>query len=87
MYIIHAHIKVKPEFRQPFLEDVKNLVKGSQAEDGNISYQLYEDTTQANSFVMLEEWVDAAAVEFHFSTPHFKEFGKWRRNISRNLLR
>ncbi|WP_456279166.1 putative quinol monooxygenase [Bacillus sp. AK128] len=76
MIIIHAHIFVKAEHREGFLNDVINLVQQSQAEEGNISYQLYEDTSKANKFVMLEEWKDAEAVNFHFNTPHFKEFGK-----------
>jgi quinol monooxygenase YgiN len=76
MNIIHAHISVKPTYREQFLKQVKGLVKDSQAEEGNISYQLYEDTEQPNKFVMLEEWKDQAAIEFHFQTPHFKQFGE-----------
>ncbi|MBM7661948.1 quinol monooxygenase YgiN [Bacillus mesophilus] len=80
MIVIHAHILVKSEHREGFLKEVANLVKESQAEQGNISYQLYEDTSQANKFVMLEEWKDADAVTFHFNTPHFKDFGKMAQN-------
>lgn len=80
MIIIHAHIVVKEEFRESFLNDVVNLVDQSQAEEGNISYQLYEDTTKPNQFVMVEEWKDADAVTFHFNTPHFKDFGKMAAN-------
>jgi quinol monooxygenase YgiN len=76
MNIIHAHIKVKPEYRDAFLEQVKELVKQSQVEEGNISYQLYENTELPNAFVMLEEWKDASAIEFHNQTTHYKEFGK-----------
>ncbi|WP_246941569.1 putative quinol monooxygenase [Bacillus pinisoli] len=76
MIVIHAHIFVKEASRNEFLRDVVSLVENSQAEEGNISYQLYEDTTKPNKFVMLEEWKDAEAVTFHFNTPHFKEFGK-----------
>jgi quinol monooxygenase YgiN len=80
LVIIHAHITIKPDLREAFLKDVVHLVQQSQAEEGNISYQLYEDTTQLNKFVMLEEWKDAEAVSFHFNTPHFKEFGKMAEN-------
>jgi quinol monooxygenase YgiN len=76
MVIIHAHILVKAEHRVGFLKEVVNLVEQSQAEEDNISYQLYEDTSQPNKFVMLEEWKDEDAITFHFNTPHFKEFGK-----------
>jgi quinol monooxygenase YgiN len=76
MNIIHAHIKVKPEQREAFLLQAKKLVKHSQAEEGNVSYQLYEHADLPNTFVMLEEWKDASAIEFHNQTAHYKEFGK-----------
>jgi len=76
MHIIHAHIKVKPEFRTEYLDKVKELIKSSQEEEGNISYRLYEDTIHQNTFIMLEEWKDRAAIDFHFNTPHFKEWGQ-----------
>ncbi|RSL33319.1 antibiotic biosynthesis monooxygenase [Salibacterium salarium] len=82
MIIIHAHIKVKPDCRLDFLERTKELVKQSQAEEGNISYKLYEDTEDSNTFVMVEEWKDEDAVAYHFETPHFKDFGK----LSEELL-
>jgi quinol monooxygenase YgiN len=81
MNIIHAHIKVKPEFREQFLDKVKDLVKHSQAEEGNISYQLFENTAEQNAFVMVEEWNDEDAIKFHNQTPHFKEFGSLARDF------
>nr|WP_263326848.1 putative quinol monooxygenase [Neobacillus sp. Marseille-Q6967] len=76
MIIYHAFIKVKSEHRETFLDLVKNVIAGSQAEEGNISYNLYEDTQQENTFVMLEEWKDQQATEFHVKTPHYKSFSK-----------
>ncbi|ADU31021.1 putative quinol monooxygenase [Evansella cellulosilytica] len=76
MHIIHAHIHVKEEKRDAFLEEVKPLITGSQAEEGNITYRLYEDTEAPNQFVMLEEWVDQKAIDIHNETEHFKNFGK-----------
>ncbi|WP_259457892.1 putative quinol monooxygenase [Salipaludibacillus neizhouensis] len=76
MIIIHAHIHVKKEARSDFLRLTEDLVKNSQAEEGNISYKLYEDTEKSNVFVMVEEWKDEDAVEFHFETAHFKAFGE-----------
>jgi quinol monooxygenase YgiN len=75
MNIIHAHLKVKEEYRSAFLEQVMKLLTESQAEEGNISYELYEHASQPNTFVMLEEWRDASAIAFHNQTTHFKEFG------------
>jgi quinol monooxygenase YgiN len=76
MNIIHAHLKIKPEKRDEFLKVVKPLVEGSQAEEGNIRYELYESTTEPNTFVVLEEWKDMDAIKFHNETSHFKEWGR-----------
>jgi quinol monooxygenase YgiN len=86
LIIIHAHIKVKPEYRQDFLDNINELVEKSQAEEGNVSYQLYEDTQHDNQFVMLEEWKNAEAVQYHFETPHFKDFGKMSRDFLQGPL-
>ncbi|HEU4963039.1 MAG TPA: putative quinol monooxygenase [Bacilli bacterium] len=74
MIIIHASLKVKAEKREAFLEMVGPLVAGSTAEEGNISYQLFEQVGQPNSFIVVEEWKDQAAVDFHNNTPHFKTY-------------
>ncbi|WP_102349276.1 putative quinol monooxygenase [Bacillus sp. Marseille-P3661] len=74
MMIIHAHIQVNPEHRDEFLEEVKIVIKHSQAEEGNISYQLFEHITEPNTFVMVEEWQDQAAIDYHFGTGHYKAY-------------
>ncbi|MDQ0299277.1 quinol monooxygenase YgiN [Salibacterium salarium] len=69
-------MKVKTDVHHTFLERTKELVKQSQLEEGNISYKLYQDTDHPNTFVMIEEWKDQHAVDHHFESSHFKEFGK-----------
>jgi quinol monooxygenase YgiN len=76
MIVTHAFIKVDPKHREKFLEHAKQVVKHSQAEEGNISYHLYEDTEQPNTFVMLEKWKDQTAAQQHRETAHFKSFVK-----------
>ncbi|MCO7128034.1 antibiotic biosynthesis monooxygenase [Sporolactobacillus shoreicorticis] len=75
MIIIHARFKVKPERRDDFLSAAKPLIAGSQAEQGNISYNLMENAQEANMFMMIEEWQDQKAVDFHNQTKHFVHFG------------
>lgn len=74
MIIIHAHIKVKQEARETFLEEVQGIIKDSNAEEGNISYKLVEETFEPNTFIMVEEWKDQEAINFHNETAHFKTF-------------
>ncbi|SFB06764.1 MULTISPECIES: putative quinol monooxygenase [unclassified Bacillus (in: firmicutes)] len=74
MIVLHAFIKVNPNQRQQYLEHARDVMKHSKAEEGNNSYHLYEDTLEANKFVMVEEWKDLAALEFHFKTAHYADF-------------
>lgn len=74
MLIIHAKLSVQPQHREAFLEETKKVVAGSVAEEGNISYHLYEDPEKPNSFILVEEWKDAAALKVHEQTPHFQAF-------------
>jgi quinol monooxygenase YgiN len=74
MIVLHAFIKVNPNHRDQFLEQAQQIMKHSKAEEGNNSYHLYEDILESNSFVMLEEWDDLAAIEYHNNTEHYKAF-------------
>jgi quinol monooxygenase YgiN len=74
MLVLHAFIKVAPNQREEYLEQARKVMVGSKAEPGCNSYHLYEDTLEPNTFVMVEEWKDAAALEFHFGTEHYKTF-------------
>ncbi|MFC0472558.1 putative quinol monooxygenase [Halalkalibacter kiskunsagensis] len=76
MIVIHAHIHVKHEKRDLFLEKVQSLIQHSKQEDGNTMYHLYEDTNDKSKFIMVEEWKDEAAVLLHNGTDHFKQFGE-----------
>ncbi|MFC3750112.1 putative quinol monooxygenase [Paenibacillus sp. GCM10012306] len=74
MIIIHAIIQVKPERREQFLTVVKPLIASSQSEEGNLSYELYEQSGQDNVFIMVENWRDAEAVTAHNASSHFTGF-------------
>lgn len=74
MIIIHAFIKVKPEHREAFLAKTKEVTAGTLAEEGVLSYRLYEDAEQPNSFVMLETWKDHQAIQSHQESAHFQRF-------------
>ncbi|MGB8957208.1 MAG: putative quinol monooxygenase [Tumebacillaceae bacterium] len=82
MIIIHAHIKVAAQHRDEFLQKAQSVLAGSQAEEGNIIYRLCEDAQEPNSFIMVEQWKDQQAIEFHRQTPHFIQFG----NDTKGLL-
>ena len=73
--IISAQVFIKPEHVDAFLAFTKDLIELSRAEEGCISYTLYQDPNDRTTFLFFEEWKNQAAVDFHFSTEHFINFG------------
>ncbi|MBS4175123.1 putative quinol monooxygenase [Bacillus sp. FJAT-49736] len=76
MIIVHGVLKVSPEYRAAFLEAAGRAVEESKAEDGNLEYRLFEAVDEPNTFLTLEKWRDAEAVENHKNNPHFIHYIK-----------
>jgi quinol monooxygenase YgiN len=59
-------------------EDLKRIAqavaRASRAEEGCLSYRVYEDTEIDNEFVFVEEWESQEDLERHFAAPHIAEF-------------
>ncbi|MDR1864650.1 MAG: antibiotic biosynthesis monooxygenase [Bacteroidales bacterium] len=73
--IISARLFIKPEKLAGFLAGTKALIEASRAEEGNVSYSLFQDPEDATKLLFFEEWKNQAAVDAHFATEHFKKFG------------
>jgi quinol monooxygenase YgiN len=52
----------------------QTVAQASRAEQGCISYRLYQDTESEDEFVFVEEWDSEEALQRHFATPHIREF-------------
>ena len=74
--VIAATVEIQPDKVEQFRQATESLITGSRAETGCISYSMYESATEQNKFFFFEEWKDQAAVDSHFATQHFKDFGK-----------
>ena len=74
MIIIHAHLQVKPDQEQAFLDEMKTLLPLSRAEEGNISYELMKNTEKEHHYTMVELWKDAQATASHNTSAHFTAF-------------
>ncbi|RDI49738.1 putative quinol monooxygenase [Nocardia mexicana] len=48
------------------------MIEPSLAEPGCLSYQPFVNPNDPAHLVVVEEWTDAAALEAHFTTQHFK---------------
>jgi quinol monooxygenase YgiN len=76
MILVTANMTVMAEKRDEFLAIVRDLVKSSLAENGCISYRIYEDPEFPSSFVFIEEWDNQQILDQHFEEPHFKAFSQ-----------
>lgn len=71
MIRIVATFRVRPDAVEEFRALAVDLVEGSRAEDGNLTYDLCVSRDDTASFVMLETWRDDAAIEAHNASAHF----------------
>ncbi|WP_099204134.1 putative quinol monooxygenase [Scatolibacter rhodanostii] len=71
MITIVAKNIVKPECKADFLAAVQPLIEASRAEEGNISYDLFEDLSNANILTFIERWKDQEAINTHNTSSHF----------------
>lgn len=57
------------------VEDVINIFKElagpSRAENGCLSYELFQDQKDPRVFAIIEEWADQVALDAHKKTDHF----------------
>ena len=49
---------------------LSSLVEPTNAEDGCISYALYQADDDPTEFVTIEEWTDQAAIDAHMGSDH-----------------
>ncbi|MCD7938498.1 MAG: antibiotic biosynthesis monooxygenase [Tannerellaceae bacterium] len=72
MITIVAKAFVKEGKRDEFIQAVQPMIAGSQAEEGNISYTLFEDLDNKNILTFIEQWKDLAAINYHNNSTHFQ---------------
>jgi len=59
---------VRPERRQDLLETMRGMLEPARVERGCLSYRLYEDVEDRNTFVLIEEWATQKDLERHIRT-------------------
>lgn len=58
-------LKAKADKEDQLRRDLSALVEPSQKEEGNISYELFEDQNEPGLFVFVEEWSSTEARNKH----------------------
>ncbi len=74
--MITAKIFIKPGRESDFIEAAKIMIDSVKTEQGCLSYMLYQDPYENTNFIFVERYKNQAAIDFHFGTTYFKEFGE-----------
>jgi quinol monooxygenase YgiN len=74
-FAINVKVALKPERRSEFLKVIKkDAAQTLSTEPGALQFVLGQDNDDANTFYFHEQYRTNADIDFHFSTPHFKEW-------------
>ncbi|UJP11234.1 antibiotic biosynthesis monooxygenase [Microbacterium sp. KUDC0406] len=68
---IIASFVAKPGHEERLRVELAAMIEPSLAEEGCLAYHPYVDSTRSDRMLIVEEWIDAEALEYHFSLPHF----------------
>lgn len=75
MIIVSGTITVDPSQHDRFAEMGRVVAEASRREPGCLDYGVWADPHQPGRFRIFEEWASQEALEEHFATSHFAEFG------------
>ncbi|MBP3775016.1 MAG: antibiotic biosynthesis monooxygenase [Bacteroidaceae bacterium] len=68
---MNCPMKVAAENRDAVIALGKELVAGSQQDEGNISYDLFLSTTDSTRMLIFETWADQPSLDKHSAAEHF----------------
>jgi quinol monooxygenase YgiN len=70
LVILAARFQIKPEKRADFLALAEEAIARTQEEPGVISYNLYEDPNEPNSFIFFEQWKSRQSLDVHLAADY-----------------
>jgi len=74
MITVIAKLPIKEGKMDEVLAELKLLMAEVAKEEGTVLYSLNSEKAKPNTLVLVEQYKDKDAFNFHSSTPHFKEF-------------
>ncbi|MFI5295942.1 MAG: putative quinol monooxygenase [Thermodesulfovibrionales bacterium] len=66
--LVTLRMIVRPERRNGLLETMRGMLEPVRVERGCLSYRLYEDVEDRNTFLLVEEWKTKRDLEDHLHT-------------------
>jgi len=73
LIFITAKFQILPEHAEAWPDISREFTEATRAEEGCLSYDLYESGAAPGVFVTMERWVDQAAMDAHLQMPHLAE--------------
>ena len=66
--LVTLRMIVRPERRRDLLNTIRGMLEPARVERGCLSYRLYEDVEDRNTFFLVEEWKTQKDLEVHIHT-------------------
>lgn len=79
MFIVHVHVRVKPESAAEFRQATMENARASVREPGIARFDVVEQQDDAASFVLIEVYRTPEAQAAHRETAHY---AKWRDTVA-----
>jgi (4S)-4-hydroxy-5-phosphonooxypentane-2,3-dione isomerase len=79
MFTTIVHVFVKPEFRDAFIEATRENHLHSVKEPGNLRFDILQDESDPDKFVLYEAYASKEAVAAHKETEHYQ---RWRDTVA-----
>lgn len=71
MILLVVTLELKEGKKEECISIAKQLVEGSQKEEGNIEYNFYQDLDKPNTVAFIEKWKDQDAINTHEKFDYF----------------
>jgi quinol monooxygenase YgiN len=69
-----THVDVPPQRTNETETLLKSLAEDSRQDDGNVRYEVFQQTMSRNHFTVVETWKDANAFDSHETKAHTRQF-------------
>jgi|ERR1700694_4462295 len=73
VYVV-THVDVIPPRKDDAVGLLKTLGEASRRDDGNMRYEVVQQTNRPNHFTVVEIWASREALDAHGMAPHVREF-------------
>lgn len=72
MFMVTGKFSIDPARRDEFLAFIRGIIPGERQTPGIVSFDVYEDVVEVNTFLMVEQWEDEAALDDYTETEAYE---------------